>query len=123
MMSPMRTRIPPLAALFFAGFSAACTNAPRLEASPTPQQNRAPVFATADVIGANSGELDALFGAPALTRREGEGEFRRYSMSSCELLVVLTPGTDGVERVVHLDAAARQSGQEKPTVENCLAAG
>ena len=123
MMFSMRIRFTPLAALIFAGFSVACTNAPRLEANPTPQQNKAPAYKTTDVLGANVSTLDALFGAPALTRREGEGEFRRYSLSSCELLVVLTPGTDGVERVVHLDAAARQSGQEKPTAENCLASG
>ncbi len=76
-----------------------------------------------DILGATSAEIDGLLGVPALTRREGDGEFRRYTLSQCELIVVLYPNDQGVRRAAHIDTAAKHSGLEKPVLSDCLAAG
>lgn len=83
----------------------------------------APVYAAGDILGAEAGAIDALLGPPALTRREGEGEFRRYALKECMLIVILYPDDFGGVRAAHIDAAARQFGVEKPDVDQCLAAG
>ncbi len=83
----------------------------------------APVFVLGDILGAAPDALEARLGAPALTRREGDGEFRRYSLSTCMLIVILYPDDTGAPRAAHVDAAALNSGEEKPALDACLAAG
>jgi len=103
---------------------AACATAPAADA-PAPQASRQaplrPAINPDDILGKRPDALDQLLGAPSLTRREGQGEFRRYAMGECTLIVILYPDEDGAPRVAHLDAAAQTSGAAKPAVEDCLA--
>lgn len=82
-----------------------------------------PAYLLADIAGKEAVELDALLGAPDLTRREGDGEFRRYSLASCTLLVVLYPDEKGAKRAASIDAGALKSGDDKPDLDLCLARG
>lgn len=107
-------------------FSACATNdeAPAPIAAPVaPAKPAAPVFVASDIMGAAAASIDALLGAPALTRQEGTGEFRRYSLSECTLIVILYPDETGASRAAHIEATALTSGREKPSVDDCLAAG
>ena len=108
--------------------AAACASNP----SPTPDQAAAsialkpsdPVFLKTDLLGKTADTLDNLLGEAALVRREGAGEFRRYSLAKCGLIVILYPDDGGsVLRAIHLDAAAKSSEEEKPALDGCLAAG
>ena len=107
-----------------AGSLAACATAPAPELTAIQEVNAAPARPAIDpdaLLGAAPRELEKLLGQPSLTRREGRGEFRRYAMDRCNLIVILFPDDDGETRVVHLDAAARESGAEKPKLDDCLA--
>ncbi len=88
-----------------------------------PAAQAEPVFVSADILGARGEAIDALFGEAALVRREGAGEFRRYTLARCSLIVILYPDETGAMVADHLDAAARTSEEEKPALETCLAAG
>jgi len=92
--------------------------APLVGAAPTPL--RAAINPN-DILGKPPAAVDRLLGPPALTRREGPGEFRRYSLGECALLVIIYPNDRGEPRVAHLDAAAKSSSAAKPSVEECLA--
>ena len=103
----------------------ACATTPAVE-TPTanaPATPAEPVYQLSDVMGAGPGALDSLLGSPALTRREGAGEFRRYSLNLCSLLVILYPDETGAPKASQVDAAALVAGEETPDVEQCLAAG
>ncbi len=82
-----------------------------------------PVFRLTQILGAAPERVDVLLGAPDLTRREGAGEYRRYTLSRCALIVILYPDNSGRVRAAHVDATALRSGQDKPDVDDCLAAG
>lgn len=82
-----------------------------------------PVFLMADIAGKEAADLDALLGAPDLARSEGAGEFRRYRLAECALLVILYPDEEGVKRAASVDTGALKSGEEKPDVDRCLAHG
>jgi hypothetical protein len=82
-----------------------------------------PVFLAADMSGKSGDELDALLGAPDLMRIEGTGEFRRYALQRCSLIVILYPDEKGMKRAAHLDAASLKTGDEKPDLDACLAGG
>lgn len=82
-----------------------------------------PVFRAADIAGKAGPEIDALLGAPELTRVEGAGEFRRYMLAECALLIILYPDDNGVKRAARLDAGALTSGADKPDLDRCLALG
>ena len=103
---------------------AACATdggAPRAgAASGAPSQ---PAYLLADIAGKEAADLDALLGAPDLTRREGDGEFRRYGLAGCALLIVLYPDENGQKRAASVDAGALKSGDEKPDLDLCLARG
>ncbi len=88
-----------------------------------PPKPAAPVYKLSDVLGATGDAVDATFGAPSLTRREGAGEYRRYRLKTCTLIVVLYPDETGANRVSHADATALHSDHEKPALDACLAAG
>lgn len=111
--------------------SAACATAPSSGPAPVKPGGKsgavaipaAPVFLLSDLLGAGAGKVDALFGSPALTRREGNGEYRRYGLKQCSLIVILYPDDKGAPKVAHVDATAHDSGQEKPDLDQCLAAG
>ena len=83
----------------------------------------APAFRVADFDQKDGAALDALLGAPDLTRVEGAGEFRRYTLADCALIVILYPDDAGVKRAARLDAGALTSGGERPDLDACLARG
>lgn len=83
----------------------------------------APVYALSDILGEDPQAIDALLGAPALTRREGSGEYRRYALTACTLIVIVYPDDAGAPRAAHVDAAALRAGEAKPDLDACLAAG
>ncbi len=120
-MKNMR-RLTPLLLMFLA---AACATAPEQKVAPAkaPAAPAAPVFELADVQGAGAAKLDDMFGAPALTRKEGTGEYRRYALTTCTLIVILYPDETGDAKVAHVDATATTSNTEKPDLNGCLAAG
>jgi hypothetical protein len=84
---------------------------------------RNPVFVESDLLGKSSAALDGLLGKPALVRREGPGEYRRYAFAECALIVILYADDTGMSAVRRLDAAAKASGAPKPDLGHCLAAG
>ncbi|MEM9169307.1 MAG: hypothetical protein AAGC56_06595 [Pseudomonadota bacterium] len=107
---------------------AACASAPdgastapasASRASSTPAPPAAPVFVQSDIRGKSADAIDALLGAPGLVRREGRGEFRRYALARCNLVVILYPP----EGAGHLEAVAGEAGAAKPDLDACLAAG
>jgi hypothetical protein len=121
-----KTRLSPISAtlaglLLLAACSSIKQDTPLSAAKPAAPS--APVFQLDEILGAAPATLDARLGAPALTRREGEGEFRRYSLSTCTLIVILYPDDAGAVRAAHVDTAALTSDEEKPNLEACLAAG
>lgn len=105
--------------------SAACATAPDVAQKPvkTPVTPAAPVYVLDDFLGTGASALDGLLGEPALTRREGEGEYRRYALTTCTLIVILYPDELGVQKVTQVDATATTSNAEKPDLNECLAAG
>lgn len=90
-------------------------------AAPRPPARAA--FLSADLAGKDAAALDALLGAPELTRVEGEGEFRRYAFAECAVIVILYPDDQGVRRVMRIDAGALAADGSKPDLDFCLAAG
>ena len=96
---------------------------PRETLKATPAAPSAPVYVVDDIMNASADAIDALLGPAALTRKEGDGEFRRYSLSECALIIILYPDETGKPRAAHLEATARSSGAEKPVLKDCLAAG
>ncbi len=82
-----------------------------------------PEFRLSQIEASEAADLDALLGAPDLARVEGMGEFRRYTLSSCALLVILYPDETGVRRVRNVESGALKSGAEKPDLTLCLARG
>lgn len=89
-------------------------------AEPAPAE---PAFLAADIKGRRVAELDALLGVPDLARVEGEGEFRRYMLRECALLIILYPDEGGVKRAASVEAGALKVGGEKPDLDRCLAFG
>lgn len=95
-------------------------DAPPAAAKKTPA---GPRFLAADLKKMSAADLDRALGAPALTRVEGTGEFRRYMLAECALMVILYPDEKGERRVARLDAGALVSGAAAPDLDACLAAG
>lgn len=110
-----------LFALLAACASNEAADAPTLAAGPPAPA--APVYSSVQIMGEPAGSVDDLLGPPGLTRREGDGEFRRYALKSCSLIIILYPDEFGAARVAHIEASALRSGDDKPDVEACLAAG
>ena len=82
-----------------------------------------PVWLISDISGKSAAALDESLGEPDLVRVEGAGEFRRYRLAACSLIVILYPDETGVKHAQGLDASALESGDDKPDLEECLAAG
>lgn len=80
-------------------------------------------YVESEFAGRTASEIDALLGTPALSRREGEGEFRRYDFVRCAFILVLYPDEAGVVRVNDLYAGAKSTGGDAPDLEHCLAGG
>lgn len=107
----------------------ACASGPASEPAASaviPTEKSEPIvprFTRDQVSGADSGDLARLFNEPGLVRREGNGEFRRYGLADCSLLVILYPDDRGDMRVTHVEATALSSDDEKPDLDACLARG
>jgi len=106
-------------------FAAACSTTPKLipangagPATPT-----SPVYLLSDISGASPQSIDTLLGPPNLSRREGTGEYRRYDLSTCALIIILYPDEAGAVRAANIDTAALTVGDDKPDLNTCLAAG
>lgn len=126
MMKTFGTKI---AALVLVSLAAACaTTGPAETATASKPAAKAsapakPAFRQADILGRDAKSLDALLGAPALVRTEGAGEFRRYALAQCSLIVILYTNEQGQFSAGHLDAAAKLASEEKPDLDLCLAGG
>lgn len=107
------------ASLAAAGCATTEASAPRASAKAP----AVPAFLAADLENATAEEIDEKLGAPALTRVEGAGEFRRYTLARCALIVILYPDDKGARRAATLHAGALVSGDETPDLDECLAAG
>jgi len=112
----------------FLMMAVACTTSPQVQTgaseASTPQlAPTTPAFVQKDILGKSAETLDTLLGEAALIRREGNGEFRRYTLASCSLIVILYPDNGALPQATHLDAAAKTSEEEKPDLDTCLAAG
>ncbi|WDI32751.1 hypothetical protein PUV54_06015 [Hyphococcus flavus] len=106
--------------------AAACASSPEPDETvvvPPPLEPAEPVYVLGDILGADVDTVEAMFGAPALSRREGDGEYRRYAMSTCSLILILYPDEMGKPQVAHVDTTALGTSDEKPDLEECLAAG
>ena len=68
-------------------------------------------------VGGPLSDLEALTGAPALTRAEGQGEFRRYDLTEdCRAYAVAVNGT-----VRSLETGPAIQGGTAPRFEDCTA--
>lgn len=104
------------------------TTEPAAVAAPKqPQKARAaavaPAFAPADFMGRTAEDIDRMLGPAGLVRREGEGEFRRYALDDCMLVVILYPDETGRSAARRLDAVAKVTGDPAPELSQCLAKG
>ncbi len=115
-----------LMALGLAAAGCATASAPVAGAklpSRAQRANAPPAFVAGDLDGKTAGEIDKALGIPDLTRIEGAGEFRRYALDQCALIVILYPDEKGERRVTRLDTGALVSGEKAPGLDDCLAAG
>lgn len=112
---------------FFLAAGCAAVGRPAPDMSPSAAAVEPPpaeaAFLAEDIKEKTIADLDALLGAPDLARVEGEGEFRRYMLKECALLVILYPDENGVKRAASVEAGALMVGAEKPDLDRCLAFG
>ena len=108
----------PIAAILTAEAEAAEAAGTAVLAVPVrPTVVRGPAAST--FLGRPVADLEALTGAPALTRREGKGEFRRYDLErGCRAFAVVSPPGGAV---VTLETGAAIQGQPAPAFEDCTA--
>lgn len=86
---------------------------------PLPQVVRVPGPSPDRFLGAPVADLEAVTGPPALVRREGSTEFRRYDLTTdCRAYVVALP--DG-GTVLSLETGASVQGLPAPAFEDCTA--
>ncbi|MCB2112200.1 MAG: hypothetical protein R3C42_02055 [Parvularculaceae bacterium] len=113
------------AALAAISLSAACATTAPMNAASRPETAGPvkPAYLAAEIAGKTGDEIDTALGAPDLIRVEGAGEFRRYGLAECALIIVLYPDESGVRRARHLEAGALKSGEAKPDLDRCLARG
>lgn len=109
--------------------ASACTTTPGTETPPASSGEATeitpgtPVYLSSQIMDATLASLDETLGEPALARSEGEGEFRRYSLQECVLIVILYPDEAGIVRVASVEAAPLEAGATVPDLDQCLAVG
>jgi hypothetical protein len=69
-------------------------------------------------LGRNVSALEAALGRPALVRREGANEFRRYDRRDCRVFAVVTPAGGTVSS---LSTGPVTQGDAAPSFEACTA--
>lgn len=119
----MRMHAFALLATGLAAAGCATTAGPPKASTPDAKSVGKPAYRAAEFENATAAEIDMRLGAPALTRIEGVGEFRRYMLARCALMIILYPDDKGERRAASLTAGALVSGEEAPTLDECLAAG
>ncbi|HRP10402.1 MAG TPA: hypothetical protein PLK37_05155 [Terricaulis sp.] len=117
-------RFIPLAALFAL---AACVTAPAAQA-PEPAQEQSvsvPVPRSLAVLQAAGGEnaptqaqIEALLGAPDITRRDGAGAALTYRYEQCALLLLFTADSRNQMRLAQAHPSARRGGAA-PSLAQC----
>ena len=137
----MRTREAALAGCLLAATLAACAT-PRAEAPtrlPDPVAVPAPADTAPDLpdapalpemvlipgpaaesfVGQPVADIETLIGAPALVRREGNAEFRRYDVrDDCRAYVVALPGGG---TILSVETGGAVQGAPAPAFEDCTA--
>lgn len=103
--APQGERGDPLGALIGreAGGGAAL---PAAAAGPEPSQ----------YLGRSVAALETLLGQPALVRREGPNEFRRYDLADCRVYAVVAPAGGSVRT---LSTGPLTSGEAAPGFSRC----
>lgn len=125
---PLRPTKAVVAAAAFAALAACASTGEAPVPSPGKTNGGAPSperaqFRVRDVMGKGSAELDRQFGKPSLVRREGPGEYRRYTLKACQLIVILYPDETGAPIAGHVETAAKTADEQKPDLAACLARG
>lgn len=125
---PLRPMKAIAAAAAFATLAACASTGEAPPPSPGRSNGGAPSseraqFRVRDVMGKGSTELDRQFGKPSLVRREGPGEYRRYTLKACQLIVILYPDETGAAVAGHVETAAKTANEQKPELAACLARG
>jgi hypothetical protein len=69
-------------------------------------------------VGRPVANLDAFLGAPALKRREGTNEFRRYNLDRCRAYAIVVPAGGNVTAI---STGPLRLGDPAPTFEQCTA--
>ncbi|MEM6649628.1 MAG: hypothetical protein AAF603_05195 [Pseudomonadota bacterium] len=85
-----------------------------LSESPTSIPGPAPSL----FIGKSIAALEEVTGSPALTRREGPNEFRRYDKDACRIYAIVMPAGGKVAR---LSTGPALAGAETRSFEQCTA--
>lgn len=89
------------------------------EAGPAPSEDtrtRLPGPAAEIFVGQPVSRLEAVVGPPALVRREGANDFRRYDLENCRVYAVTAPAGGRVQTV---STGALVAGQAAPTFSSC----
>lgn len=109
-------RLAPFAALALAACATTPDRPPPAPAAVEPPAERG------DLIGLDSNQLAARFGAPALTVREGDSVKLQYRGASCVLDAYLyrPQSGGGAARVTHVDVRDPQGRRSDPA--GCVAA-
>ena len=121
---------------WLAGCASTGENAPQVTAQPAPADEIAeaimtppegspqlPEITREEFLGQPPGNLEILLGAPALTRREGPGEFRRYDTATCRVYAVVFPGEGGRPVIRSLSVGALTAGYPAPEFASCFVTG
>lgn len=69
-------------------------------------------------VGGEVARLDLILGEPALTRREGPNEFRRYDLDDCRIFAIVAPAGGLVQTV---STGPLVSGEDAPAFQRCTA--
>jgi len=113
----------------FTLLAACATAAPSGPASTPSQAPSAGSSSRAAALFASAGRADAasqrdverVFGAPDISRREGAGAAWTYRLESCALLLLFAADGRNEMRLAEVNASARRAGAATPSIEQCAA--
>ena len=79
-------------------------------------------FTIAEFVDQSPASLERIFGAPALVRTEGVGQFRRYDTPRCRLYALVLPDAGGRPVIKSLNIAGLTPGAPAPVFPDCFLA-
>lgn len=127
LMYPVQTKLTKISTMLFAVAAlSACATVPDVSSEASEeavQAPSAPVFVLKEIENRSLSEIEAVLGAPDLTRVEGEGAFHRYDLAACGVVIVFYPDSQGSRFAQHIEAVSSVAGEEAPDLDACLAAG